>query len=110
MPGFVQSELPNEIIEQRYNEIRAVGESRQADFDAAANREDITSEFRLMEGDAADAVAMCGRYSDLLVVGQPDPDHPAMTDGLAEALLLASGRPILVVPYTGDQSQIGRRS
>lgn len=109
VPGFVQSELPNEIIEQRYNEIRAGGESRRADFDAAANREDITSEFRLMEGDAADAVAMCGRYSDLLVVGQPDPDHPAMTDGLAEALLLASGRPILVVPYTGDQSQIGRR-
>ncbi|MFP6709889.1 MAG: universal stress protein [Alphaproteobacteria bacterium] len=107
--GFVQSEFRNEIIEQLYNEIRAGGESRRVDFNAAANREDIISEFRLMEGDGADAVAMCGRYSDQLVVGQPDLDYAAMTDGLAEALLLASERPILVVPYTDDQIQIGRR-
>ena len=83
VPGFIQAELPNEVIEQRYNEIRADGESRRADFEAAALREEVQAEFRLMEGDAADAVAMCGRYSDLVVVGQPDPDYPAPTDGLA---------------------------
>ncbi len=76
VPGFVRSELPSEIIEQRYDEIRAGGESRRPDFDAAANREDVTSEFRLMEGDAADAVAICGRYCDLLVVDSPIPTTP----------------------------------
>ena len=109
IPGFVQTGLPSEIITQRYDEIRADGEANRAVFTAAAAREDVGAKFRLMEGDATDAVTKCGRYSDLLVVGQPDPDHPAQTDGLAEELLLASGRPILVVPYTAHQSQIGRR-
>lgn len=109
IPGFVQTELPREIIEGRNKEIRAAGEAMRAAFDAAAAAEDIAAEFRLMEGDTADAVTLCGRYSDLLVVGQSDPDHPSPTDGLAEELLMASGRPILVVPYTGNQDQIGRR-
>jgi len=109
VPGFVQTELPSEIIEQRYNEIRAAGEAKRAAFDAAAAREGVSGEFRVMEGDLADAVALCGRYSDLLVVGQPDPDHPGPTDSLAEDLLLAAGRPILVVPYAGDLSHLGRR-
>ncbi len=109
IPGFVQTDLPSEIIKQRYNEIRIDGEDKRTEFDAATAGEDIVAEFRVMEGDPADAVTLCGRYSDLLVVGQPDPDSPAVTDGLAEELLMASGRPILIVPYTGNQSQIGRR-
>ena len=108
VPGFVQTELPSEIIEQRYQEIRAAGEAKRAAFDAALASEGVSGEFRVMEGDLADAVALCGRYSDLLVVGQPDPDHPSPTDSLAEDLLLAAGRPVLVVPYTGDVGHIGR--
>lgn len=109
VPGFVQTELPSEIIEQRYNEIRAAGEAKRAEFDAATAAEGVSGEFRVMEGDMADAVSLCGRYSDLIVVGQPDPDHPAPTDALAEDLLLASGRPILVVPYAGNLNDMGRR-
>ena len=109
VPGFVQSELPSEIIEQRYNEIRAAGEAMRAAFDAAAARENVAGEFRVMDGELVETMALCGRYSDLLVVAQPDPDHPAPTDGLAEDLLLAAGRPILVVPYAGDLNHVGRR-
>ncbi|MBC8240857.1 MAG: universal stress protein [Alphaproteobacteria bacterium] len=108
IPGFVQTELPSEIIEQRYNDIRAAGEARRADFDAATARENVSGEFRVMEGEMADTMALCGRYSDVLVVGQPDPDNPSSTDSLAEDLLLAAGRPILVVPYVGDLSHVGR--
>ncbi len=109
VPGFVQTELPSEIIEQRYAEIRAAGEEMRQQFDATVKREGVPGEFRVMEGDVAEAVALCGRYSDVLVVSQPDPDHPAPTDGLAEDLLLAAGRPVLVVPYAGDQSHMGQR-
>ena len=109
LPGYVQTEMPTEIIEQTYREIRAMGEAKRKEFDAAMSREGVNGEFRLMEGDVTDAVALCGRYCDLLVVGQPNPDHPASIDGLAEELLLASGRPVLVVPYTGDQSHMGKR-
>jgi nucleotide-binding universal stress UspA family protein len=109
IPGFVQAQIGTDIIRHNHDEIRAKGEAKRIEFDAATAREDVASEFRLMDGDVADAVAQCGRYGDVLVVGQPDPENPEPTDGLAEELLLAAGRPILVVPYTGDQSRLGLR-
>jgi len=39
-------------------------------------------------------------YSDLVVLGQPDPES-SETTGLIENVLAASGKPALVVPYTG---------
>lgn len=110
VPGFVQAEVPSEIIEQRYQDIRAEAEEKRKEFDATMSKEAIAGEFRLMEGDTADAMAMCARYGDLVVVSQADPDNPSADDRLAEDLVMASGRPILVVPYTGDQTNIGKRT
>jgi nucleotide-binding universal stress UspA family protein len=109
VPGFVQAEVPTEVIEQRYQEIREQAEKRRGEFDATAQKEGASAEFRVMEGDAVDAVAMCARYADLVVVGQPDPDNPATDDRVAEGLILAAGRPLLMVPYVGDHSHIGQR-
>ena len=38
IPGFVQTELPREIIEGRNKEIRAAGEAMRAAFDAEIRR------------------------------------------------------------------------
>jgi len=109
VPGFVQAEVPTEIIEERYREVRAEAERRRQAFDAAIQREGVAGEFRVMEGDAVDAVAMCARYADIVLAGQPDPDHPSADDRVAEGLIVSAGRPILIVPYTGDHSHIGKR-
>lgn len=109
LPTYIEAQLPDDIIERARQEVRTRSEARQKTFEGAIVREGISGEFRIMEGDAAEAMTLCGRYADLLVVGQPDPDHPAATDGLPEVLLFGAGRPVLVVPYTGEQRQIGRR-
>lgn len=109
IPGFVQAEVPTEIIEERYREIRAEADRRKDAFDAAMQRDGVSGEFRIMEGDVVDAMAMCARYADLVIAGQADPDQPSADDRVAEALILAAGRPILIVPYTGDHSHIGQR-
>lgn len=109
VPGFVQAEVPTEVIEERYREIRAQAEKRREAFDKVLQREGMPGEFRIMEGDAVDAVAMCAHYADIVIAGQPDPDQPSAEDRVAEGLILSAGRPVLIVPYTGDHSHIGQR-
>jgi nucleotide-binding universal stress UspA family protein len=54
--------------------------------------------------------ALHARYADLTILGQRnrDSDEAALTRPSPEAVTLASGRPILIVPYAGQFAGIGR--
>lgn len=75
----------------------------EAIFAALLQREGLSGEWRLMDGFGGETVARHGRYADLIVVGQPSPrgetDPPA---DLPVATLMASGRPLLIVPFVGS--------
>jgi nucleotide-binding universal stress UspA family protein len=90
------------------------------------NREAIADAFKRMTGgksyvadwqlqkvphvDLASVVMERGRAVDLIVAGQTDPDwdlSPLMD--FPERLALESGRPVLVIPYVGRYSTLGRR-
>jgi nucleotide-binding universal stress UspA family protein len=80
-------------------------------FRERLRRDGVLGEWRLLEGDPSTIVALHGRYSDLVVVGQHDRD--TMLSGrdarLSFTVLMSSGRPLLVVPYAGTFAKIGRR-
>jgi nucleotide-binding universal stress UspA family protein len=60
--------------------------------------------------DLASVVMERGRAADLIVAGQTDPEwdlSPLMD--FPERLALESGRPVLVIPYAGRYSTVGRR-
>ncbi|MET3108450.1 nucleotide-binding universal stress UspA family protein [Oxalobacteraceae bacterium GrIS 2.11] len=65
----------------------------------------------ITQDDAFGGIGMRARYCDLVVVGQTNPEEssPAVMDDFPEYMILNSGRPVLVVPYVGTFSQIGRR-
>ena len=49
-------------------------------------------------------------YADLLVLGQYDPSNPAYTgvpSDFVESVLVASGKPVLVLPYAGAPASVG---
>jgi nucleotide-binding universal stress UspA family protein len=82
----------------------------EAGFREALRREGLAGDWRTAPGPVGAAIAAGARHVDLTVIGQADPDHPAAPPGrhmLAEALL-AAGRPLLVVPYAGSFTGIGR--
>ena len=68
-------------------------------------------EWHTTDGDAVKAVSLFGRHADLAVIGQENPDRGAFgaSADLAESVVLASGRPVLIVPYVGTYSNAGRR-
>jgi nucleotide-binding universal stress UspA family protein len=81
------------------------------EFDITAQRIGIPSyEKRLVDDEAGAGICLQARYADLVVIGQNDPDElsPVVMPDFPEYVVLNSGRPVLVVPRTGNCDTIGK--
>ena len=68
------------------------------------------AEWRTSSRDAVDAVALHARYADLVVIGQKNEEWASgVTKNFERSVLLAAGRPVLVVPYAFERRPIGRQ-
>ena len=105
-----QGDAPVEREARRRAEQAAEAEKR---FRAAAARHGgVASEYRASAGDAVGAVRLSARYADLVITGQrnrAEADETGLVPGFVEELLLSAGRPVLVVPFAGSFSRMGRR-
>lgn len=93
-----------ELLTQRANEALA-------NFESIASGMGVLSyEKRLVDDEPEGGLCLQARYSDLVVVGQTDPDEAPsrlMAD-LPEFVMLNCGRPVLIVPYAGQFSNVGK--
>lgn len=66
-------------------------------------------ERRAIDEDVAEALTLQSRYSDLVVISQPDPGQssPGETRDLPQQVICNSAKPVLVVPYAGRFHAIG---
>jgi nucleotide-binding universal stress UspA family protein len=96
-----------ELMEQMRQAALAAGVKLKAAFEAALAREGIMGEWRQVEGTTPENLALHGRYADLLVLGQDDPESDSA--GLLETVLFDSGRPVLAIPFAGNFKSIGKR-
>lgn len=88
-------------------------EGIRKDFDAAiAAAGPLSHEVRLVDSDTGDALGRHGRTSDLVVVGQDDGAgaHDTIAHALPDVALLHTGRPVLVVPSSGEYDDLPRRA
>lgn len=100
VPQFVRSQFGPQVIalqNQFANEARAQAEAL---FDSRVRGASVNAEWRVAEGDLFEILALHTRYTDLAVVGQPDPDGDD-NQPLPDHLVLDAGRPVLVVPHAG---------
>ncbi len=60
-------------------------------------------------GRPIDAAISHARYSDIAVLGQPQPsdDNAAFANDLVRSVLMEAGRPVLIVPHFGEFTAIG---
>jgi nucleotide-binding universal stress UspA family protein len=68
------------------------------------------AEWHFDEDGLVDTIVCHARYADLLILGQRNPSE-SWTAGLdfSNEVLLAAGRPVLVVPYAGTFNKVGNR-
>lgn len=100
MPQFVRSQFGPQVIALQHqfaNEARAQAEAL---FESRLRGAPVRGEWRAVEGELYEVMALHARYADLTVLGQPDPEGDDERP-LPDHLVLDAGRPILVVPYAG---------
>jgi nucleotide-binding universal stress UspA family protein len=95
--------LPGDMAKQQFHQRRGVQDAAEQAFHAAAAAGNLKAvEWRAPRGDPLDAAVAHARCADLFVAGQEDRRAAGtQLNDLVVTVLLASGRPVLVVPYIG---------
>lgn len=108
VPGYVMAELPPSVFEARERMLQEETAKLSAQVSKASTAAGIEIEWRSIAGGTPEAATLHARHADLTVVGQglDDRDVP---EGLAETLIMGSGRPVLLVPSYGTFDKVGER-
>jgi nucleotide-binding universal stress UspA family protein len=111
VPADVGAGIPVTLIQwqETYGEEQAVLARKEVDGAARRNGQDI--EWRLINGDPGAVTTLHSRYADLTIVSQAaaEPAEATSADELPETLVMASGRPVLIVPRYGRYPTMGER-
>lgn len=109
--GFVRQQLGEDVLRQQAEYVVDAARKAEMDFGERVARAGIRAEWRCVEGQAEPAIALHGRYCDIIVVGQRDPEHEQIgaDPELPDRLLVSVGRPVLLVPHIGAYPHIGDR-
>ncbi|HEY0526259.1 MAG TPA: universal stress protein [Stellaceae bacterium] len=107
MPGF----SPAGPADAFYEDERAVAAGIGRLFEETAGREHVSAEWRAEPGNAVAIATKAALHADLAVLGQPDADFtPLLAPQVRpEDIILAAGRPALVVPHSGHFTTVGER-
>jgi nucleotide-binding universal stress UspA family protein len=105
---FARGEGIKEVIDSQQEQLEGVEARYKALFADTVRRHGLQSEWRSLPYLSSE-VAVHAYYADLVVVARPEPvDRTASPPGLAESLILSSGRPIIVFPPRATVSRVRR--
>jgi len=113
MPGHYYDES---IVPQ---DVRNVLRGRRSDLQEAIRKQFLEqaealgakAEWRAPRGEADEALALHARYCDLLVMSKAErvDSVASLVPNLPESVVMAAGRPVLMIPTSGNISSIGER-
>lgn len=111
LPAYAIAEAGATLIEAQKAVAREQESAAAALFRSATEGAGLVSvEWRVSKDDAVDATALHARYADIVVVGQSrEGDGAGVETDYPEQVVLAAGRPVLVVPYAGKFETMGKR-
>src|SRR5690554_3125030 len=108
---YDESIIPQDVrkvLHDRRNDFREA--TRKLFLESAATA-GVKAEWRTPGGEADEALALHARYCDLLVMSKAEQVDTvaAIIPNLPESVVMASGRPVLMIPNAGNFETIGRR-
>ncbi|HUG38603.1 MAG TPA: universal stress protein [Candidatus Limnocylindrales bacterium] len=113
LAAYVRAHVPADLRTRLEAETEARSEAVLADFRDAAERAGVAWETRTertLDAPLARVLSVHARSADLVVLGQVGPDAPAGAPRhLPGEVVMASGRPVLVVPESGAFETLGER-
>jgi nucleotide-binding universal stress UspA family protein len=113
LPPSILGLLPERTLAEARTALTAEGETALREFLDKARAAGVRADSRLQHAQAPDSpgvVALNARYSDIAILGQPEPETATTFDwDILEQTIFASGRPVVIVPYIGGRPTIGER-
>lgn len=111
MHQYAEADLGPELVEAHDRYMREAAHDAERIFHERTRMANVPAEWRQVEGALPDLVMLHGRFSDLIIAGQRNPERldPGTAPELPEHLILDAGRPVLVVPHTGTFPTVGER-
>lgn len=108
VPAFAAAPMPVDYLQAAHEQALAAAKESRKQFDELARLAGTKNESRMAEiltgGPLENVLAHC-RPTDLVVIGQANPDIPEpMRELLIETILFESGVPVLIVPYIGSEA------
>jgi len=108
-PMFTDASVAMDALYASYEETARSDEAASsATFQKVTGGAGGSSEWRTVSGMTDECLIEVGRYADLVVLGQYDPEAvPATPSDLVERVAMATERPALIVPYIGAAKMPG---
>jgi nucleotide-binding universal stress UspA family protein len=109
--GYFDPAMLEPFFAEAQERARDAADKVREQFEHITKLRGVSHEWRLIPAGTAADPGLHARYADLTILGQldPDPGHPESVGPRPELVALASGRPILVIPYAGHFDKVGRR-
>lgn len=107
---FARGKGMKEVMEAQDQEIQGIEAHHRGLFEDTVRRHGVQpgSEWRSLPYLSSE-VGVHAYYADLVIISRPEPaGHTAGPPGLAESLVLSSGRPIILFPPRGTVSRVRR--
>ncbi|WP_298984802.1 universal stress protein [uncultured Roseibium sp.] len=108
VPAFAAAPMPVDYLQAAHDQAIAAANEARKQFDELARLAGVNNESRVSEiltGGPLENVLVHCRPTDMVVIGQANPDRPEpMRELLIETVLFESGVPVLLVPYIGSIS------
>lgn len=99
-----------QLLDRMQRDIASRTAGLEKGFAALLRKQELDGEWRQAEGAALDEAPRHAMGADLVVLGEPDPaDTTSGRLAVIEALVFASGRPVLVQPWRGRFPDAGQR-
>ncbi len=111
IPAYAAVEGGDRMREYQEKALAELAARARATFDRIARSSGYPSlEWRESQGDAAEVVPLHARYADLVILGQSNgAEATGVEADFVDRVLLAAGRPALVIPYAGTFKEVGTR-
>jgi nucleotide-binding universal stress UspA family protein len=105
---FARGEGLREVSDSQQKRLASLEANHRKRFEDVAHRHNVRSEWRSLSH-FSNEVGIHAYYADLVVIARPESaGQTASSPGLAESLVLSSGRPILLYPPHSTVTQVRR--
>ena len=109
--GYFDPAMLDPFFQDLRQQAQAASDREREAFEHAASLRGLSAEWRVVAEGLESDPALHARYVDLTILGQLDPDRGdlELIWPRPEQVALASGRPVLIVPYAGHFETVGHR-